>query len=84
MVPQQNTLVEPPLPKLVSNAEDDTLGTHLSLGSSAMVRFDRPDKGNLKAKTPQYQAPRDLIDDDIDSSVELTEVSPSDKVSAHS
>ena len=49
-----------------------------------MVCFDRPDKGNHKAKTPQYQAPRDLIDDDIDSSVELTEVSPSDKVSAHS
>lgn len=76
MVPQQNTQVEPPLPKLVSNAEDDTSGSHLSLGS-AMVRFVRPEEGKPKAKTPQYHAPRDLIDDEIDSSVEFTEVSPS-------
>ena len=77
MDPQQNTQFEPPLPKLVSNAEDDTSGSHLSLGSSAMVRFARPEEGKPKAKTPQYQAHRDLIDDEIDSSVEFTDVSPS-------
>jgi hypothetical protein len=77
MVPQKNTQIEPPLPKLVSNAEDDTSGSHLSLVSSAMVRFVRPEEGKPKAKTPQYQAPRDLIDDEIDSSVEFTDMSPS-------
>ncbi len=83
MVPHKNTQFEPPLPKLVSNAEDDTSGSHLSLASSAMVRFAPVEQGKPKAKTPQYVAPRDLIDE-MDSSVEFTEVSPSDKVSIKS
>lgn len=84
MVPQQNTQFEPPLPKLVSNAKDDISGSHLTLASSAIVRFDRPEPGKPKAKTPQYQAPTDLIDDDIDSSVEFTEMLPSNKFSQKS